>query len=95
MLLLPAGFLLIIDSESFIDAVLNATALLFIPVLDDELPGMIGLDAKHTIRDFLVKSTMQDLNRILDTKGDPKLASTLFDAYNPEPLLLTEVCHHP
>jgi hypothetical protein len=44
--LIVAGVFVILGQDSFIEAVLNTAALLFIPEIDDSLPSLLGFDEK-------------------------------------------------
>eukprot|EP00542_Grammatophora_oceanica_P015686 CAMPEP_0194028302 /NCGR_PEP_ID=MMETSP0009_2-20130614/2310_1 /TAXON_ID=210454 /ORGANISM="Grammatophora oceanica, Strain CCMP 410" /LENGTH=436 /DNA_ID=CAMNT_0038667651 /DNA_START=74 /DNA_END=1384 /DNA_ORIENTATION=- len=60
-----SGFIIILISESFIDAVLNSTALLFIIEIDDLLPGVLDLDSVSIVRNFLIGAAVQELGEVL------------------------------
>jgi len=62
------GFLLILAERKFIDAVLNTTALLFIPEIDDQLPKILGYREDDIIRNFLITESMEDLDKILSAQ---------------------------
>jgi hypothetical protein len=71
VLLMPAGFFLIATSGEFMDAVLNSTALLFIPLLDDELPALLGMDARAIVQSYILRKSVDQLDQIgatYDTK---------------------------
>mmetsp|Transcript_34272 Transcript_34272/g.114403 ORF Transcript_34272/g.114403 Transcript_34272/m.114403 type:complete len:531 (+) Transcript_34272:35-1627(+) len=82
LVLLPVGFLLIVQSEGYVDAVLNATALLFIPALDDELPRLAGIDVQSVIQNFLVAVAIKELEEtVLDNSASAPPAT---DAERPK-----------
>lgn len=58
------GFLLILSEKDFINAVLNTTALLFIPEIDDALPQILGYCEDDIIRNFLITESMKDFDKI-------------------------------
>lgn len=49
--LIVAGAFVILGQDSFIEAVLNTAALLFIPEIDDSLPALLGFDEKGALFD--------------------------------------------
>ena len=62
--LLFSGFFVIMIQESFIEAVLNTAALLFIPEIDDQLPQLLGLDGDSIIRNYLVYQSLRQFDKI-------------------------------
>jgi len=58
------GFQLILSETSFIDAVLNTTALLFIPEIDDQLPQILGYREDDIIRNYLITESMKDYDKV-------------------------------
>jgi len=63
--LVVSGFMVIINETNFIDAVLNATALIFIPEIDDQLPGLLGYDENAVIENYLIKEAKIEYNEYL------------------------------
>ena len=63
--LVGAGFIVIVQEKSFIDAVLNTAALLFIPEIDDRLPALLGYDAKAIVENYLIKEAKLEYNKYL------------------------------
>jgi len=58
------GFIVILKCESFIDAVLDSTALLFIPEIDDQLPLILGHRVEAIIKNFLIAESIATFNEI-------------------------------
>jgi len=56
------GFFLILYEKNFLSAVLNTTALLFIPEIDDQLPNILGYREDDIIRNFLIAESMKDFD---------------------------------
>ena len=48
------GFILILCEKDYISAVLNCSALLFIPEIDDQLPQILGYREDDIIKNFLI-----------------------------------------
>jgi hypothetical protein len=62
-ILLPfSGFILILSQDDFIDAVLNVTALLFIPEIDDQLSLILGVHDEDIITNFLIAKAVTDFD---------------------------------
>jgi len=74
LLLAYYGFLLILSEVSFIDAVLNTTALLFIPEIDDQLPQILGYSDDDIVKNFLINESMKDFDKVtaIDIKLEEK-----------------------
>jgi len=70
IVLTVTGFILIFEETSFIESVLNSTALLFIPEIDDQLPGVLGLNCNKIVKNFLVAETMVHLDSIAKLEDD-------------------------
>mmetsp|Transcript_22784 Transcript_22784/g.26235 ORF Transcript_22784/g.26235 Transcript_22784/m.26235 type:complete len:674 (-) Transcript_22784:82-2103(-) len=70
LVLAASGFLVILCQNNFIDAVLNVTALLFIPEIDDQLPSILGLQGEDIILNFLIAQSMNDFDNILRMPDD-------------------------
>jgi len=70
IVLTVTGFILIYMERSFIESVLNSTALLFIPEIDDQLPGVLGLNCNKIVKNFLVAETMVHLDSIAKLEDD-------------------------
>ncbi len=64
VVLLISGFFVIMIQESFIEAVLNTAALLFIPEIDDQLPKLLGLDEEAIIRNYLTYQSLKEFDAI-------------------------------
>mmetsp|Transcript_31443 Transcript_31443/g.31700 ORF Transcript_31443/g.31700 Transcript_31443/m.31700 type:complete len:586 (-) Transcript_31443:111-1868(-) len=58
-ILLITGFTLITTAPSFIDAVLNATALGYISAIDDMLPGLLQLPEAELIMNCLIQESIE------------------------------------
>jgi len=58
LILSIAGTLVILSQDSYIEAVLNTAALLFIPEIDDELPRLLGLNVNGIIMNHLITESM-------------------------------------
>jgi len=66
-----AGFILIALAESYIDAVLNTTALLFISEIDDLLPGVLEMNYVSIVQDYLVDEALDQFDTRCDlTDGE-------------------------
>lgn len=63
IILLFSGFILILTSGDFIDAVLNTAALIFIIKIDDDLPSLLGLDVAHSVHDHLIDEALLEFDR--------------------------------
>ncbi|CAJ1943229.1 unnamed protein product [Cylindrotheca closterium] len=64
--LLLTGFIVIFVQDTFIDAVLNAAALLFIIELDDNLHQILGYSVSDVVENYLVKLSMSDLDGLIE-----------------------------
>ena len=62
--LLLFGFFVIWGQGSYIEAVLNTAALLFVPQIDDELPQLLGLKPDLIVKNFLIKETIDEFNKL-------------------------------
>lgn len=62
--LFGCGFFVIWGQESFIDAVLNTAALLFIPDIDDQLPSLLGVSESSIIKNFLISESMKEFDAL-------------------------------
>jgi len=70
LLLTVTGFFVIFREKSFIEGVINSTALLFIPEIDDQLPSILGLRTEEIVKNFLVAesiTTFDEIARLTDT----------------------------
>jgi hypothetical protein len=65
LVLLFAGFFVIIIQESFIEAVLNTAALLFIPEIDDQLPSLLGLKEEAIVHNHLVSEAVMQYGAVM------------------------------
>ena len=65
ILMVIAGFLIITRQETFVDGVLIAAALLFVPHLDKQLPTLLNLDAEGIIQTYLVRKAVDELSDLL------------------------------
>jgi hypothetical protein len=64
VILLVAGYCVIIQDNTFIEAVLNTAALLFIPEIDDQLPSLLGYDDEAIIENYLIAESKKDYNKL-------------------------------
>lgn len=64
-ILLIMGFFVIVAEDTLIEAVLNSAALLFIPEIDDRFPGLIGLNEKNVVENFLIGEAQLDYDLYL------------------------------
>ncbi len=62
--LLCFGFFVIWGQKSFIEAVLNTAALLFIPEIDDQLPQLIGLQESSVIKNYFISEAMKEYDAL-------------------------------
>ncbi len=62
--LLFSGFFVIMIQESYIEAVMNTAALLFIPEIDDQLPSLLGLESDSIIKNYLTYQTLKQFDKI-------------------------------
>jgi hypothetical protein len=69
MILLVAGFMVIMIQESFIEAVLNSTALMFVPEIDDQIPRLLGLEEDAIIKNYLTHQSLQEYDQISRMEG--------------------------
>jgi len=60
------GFILILCEKDYINAVLNCSALLFIPEIDDQLPQILGYREDDIIKNFLITESMEDFAAIIE-----------------------------
>lgn len=64
ILLLVPGFFVILDQDEFIEAVLNAAALLYITAIDDQLPLLLGCNTNSIVKNFLMDKAMEEFDSI-------------------------------
>jgi len=64
------GFILILCEKDYISAVLNCSALLFIPEIDDQLPKILGYREDDIIKNFLITESMVDFDDIINMPED-------------------------
>jgi len=64
LVLTVSGFIVIYRETSFIEGVLNSTALLFIPEIDDQLPSILGLRTEEIVKNFLVAESVMTFDKI-------------------------------
>ena len=69
-ILLFSGFAVILIQDSFIEAVLNTAALLFIPEIDDQLPSLLGLEESTIIENYLTYQMMKQFESISKLKDE-------------------------
>jgi len=62
------GFFVIFTEVKYIEAVLNCTALLFIPEIDDQLPFILGLRTEEIVKNFLVAESITTFDAIARLK---------------------------
>jgi hypothetical protein len=65
VILLLVGYCVIVQDNTFIKAVLNTAALLFIPDIDDHLPNLLGLDDEAIIKNYLIAESKKDYNKFV------------------------------
>lgn len=86
------GFVVIAYQSQFIDAVLDSAALLFIPEIDDQLPGILGHRVDDIVKNFLIAesiTTFDTIGRLKDedftsaelTKRNVKCGVQFSDVY--------------
>jgi len=63
-LLTVTGFIVIVKESRIVDGVLNSTALLFIPEIDDHLPHILGLQIEEIVQNFLVAESITTFDDI-------------------------------
>ena len=76
-ILLFSGFAVILIQDSFIEAVLNTAALLFIPEIDDQLPSLLGLEESAIIENYLTYQMMKQFDSISRLKNEEITTSFL------------------
>ncbi len=64
IILVFSGFVVIMIQESYIEAVLNSAALLFIPEIDDQLPSLLGFDEGAIIENFIIAQSLKEFDKI-------------------------------
>lgn len=64
LVLTISGFIVIYQEPEFIEGVLNSTALLFIPEIDDQLPSILGLQTEEIVKNFLVAESVRRFHKI-------------------------------
>lgn len=64
ILLLIPGFFVILDQDEFIEAVLNAAALLYITGIDDQLPLLLGCNIHSIVKNYLMDKAMEEFDSI-------------------------------
>jgi hypothetical protein len=64
-ILVFSGFVVIMIQQSFIEAVLNSAALLFIPEIDDQLPSLLGFDESAMIENFIIAESLKTFDKIV------------------------------
>jgi len=79
--LLFSGFFVIMIQESFIEAVLNTAALLFIPEIDDQLPQLLGLNGEEIIKNYLTYQSLKEFDKICQT-DDSKITTSYLKSIN-------------
>ena len=62
--ILFSGFFVILAQDSYIEAVLNSAALLFIPEIDDQLPPLLGFRESVIVKNYLIAESMQEFDEI-------------------------------
>jgi hypothetical protein len=91
-ILLFAGSYVIATETSFINAVLNTTAFLLIPEIDDRLPALLNYDQKALIENYLIAEsknaynkfigmTKEDIKNKFDSKSDDSPLGVPFNDY--------------
>ena len=73
LLIIIVGFWLVANQDNIVDAVLMTTALLFIPEIDDQLPGLLGFDRDAVIETYLVREAKSLYNNNLRLDDDQLL----------------------
>eukprot|EP00978_Attheya_sp_CCMP212_P031003 scaffold115889_cov41-Attheya_sp.AAC.1 len=64
ILIVIFGFLIISSADTYIDAVLNSTALIFIVEIDDILPRLLGMDVSSIVQDYLVDKALREYDSV-------------------------------
>mmetsp|Transcript_6697 Transcript_6697/g.12598 ORF Transcript_6697/g.12598 Transcript_6697/m.12598 type:complete len:364 (-) Transcript_6697:785-1876(-) len=72
ILLLFPGFFVILDQEEFIEAVLNAAALLYITGIDDQLPLLLGCNKESIVKNYLIEKAMEEFDSIMKENNGNK-----------------------
>jgi len=62
VVLLVSGFFVILNSNSYIESVLNTAALLFIPEIDDQLPRLLGFNERSIYMNYLMSESLEELD---------------------------------
>lgn len=73
----------ILNSDSFIESVLNTAALLFIPEIDDTLPDLLGFGEPSIYKNFLIHESLDEYDTVClmqDYQNTMKLIKLLDDA---------------
>ncbi len=82
LVLVVAGFIVIIqEDDGFLSAVLNTAAMLFIPEIDDRLPGLLGYDEKAIVENYLIDKAKREYNKYAKIKDQDHgvIESKIFD----------------
>eukprot|EP00978_Attheya_sp_CCMP212_P015569 scaffold40110_cov53-Attheya_sp.AAC.4 len=64
ILIVLSGFFIISLADTYIEAVLNSTALFFIAEIDDILPHLLGMDASSIVQDYLVDKALREYDSV-------------------------------
>lgn len=64
VIILFAGFFVILMQEDYIEAVMNTAALLFIGEIDDHLPRLLGMKEKAIIKNYLIYQSIKEYERV-------------------------------
>jgi hypothetical protein len=80
ILLLVPGFFVILDQEEFVEAVLNAAALLYITGIDDQLPLLLGCNSQSIVKNYLMDKAMEEFDSIKNrrNRGEEETAKGYF-----------------
>ena len=80
LVLLFAGFFVILIQESFFDCVLNTAALLFIPEIDDQLPRLLGLKDDVIVHNHLVSEAVMQYGAVMRQLTTTKIPMQVKDS---------------
>ena len=82
VVLVFAGFVVIMIQESYIEAVLNSAALLFIPEIDDQLPGLMGFDEAAIIGNYIITTSLKQFDKVC-RMSDEEITNEYLSEMNP------------
>ncbi len=70
LILLVAGFKVTMQEKTYIAAVLNTAAFLFIPEIDDQLPALLNYDEEAMIENYLIAESKLAYNSFISLSED-------------------------